>query len=363
MKIACFLQGRTTPSSRFRILQYLRYFEEAGIQCDCFYPLIPKYGYVIRWLRGRIPRLILRRLTQLLIYWPHRWWQILHVDLHHYDVVIVQKRMSDWPESAYFESMISRRNPRVIFDMDDAEFVGLSHHRNHKAEHLTGEIAKFASTVVVCNGYLEAAVDHKAHSVYKFPTAADERRFFPRVSSPEKNVTIGWTGTASTIGYIRQILPILESVLEQTGAALLIISDQDYIRWLSHLPNVKFIKWNPDDEVIQLQEVDIGIMPLLDDEWTRGKCAFKLVQYMAIGIPCVASPVGMNCEVVHHGVTGYLAAGSEEWEASLLDLASSLTLRRRMGLAARQRFIDYYSGSMVAKKWIDLINKIAKIEI
>jgi glycosyltransferase involved in cell wall biosynthesis len=359
MKIACFLQGETTPSARFRILQYLQRFADAGIESVCFYPLIPKYGYVPRWLPERHLRFFVRRLSQLFLYLPHRWWQIRRAGLSGYDVVILQKQLAVWPEGAYLEKMIARRNPRVILDLDDAEFTDPANRECARAKESTKHVAALSMAVVVCNQYLENAVATAARVVVKIPTTVDERRFIPRARPPGEAVMIGWTGSASTVNYLRLVLPALEAVIERTGASLLIISDQTRIDWLAHIPRVRFLKWNAQDEVAQLHEIDIGIMPLPDDPWTRGKCAFKIIQYMAVGIPTVASPVGMNCEVTQDGLTGYFARSHEEWIESLKSLVRSATLRNEMGAAARQYFDDHLSGSRISAEWINLLNKLA----
>jgi len=359
MKIACFLQGKTTPSARFRILQYLQRFADAGIESVCFYPYLQKYGSVPRWLPGKHLRLVVRRLTQLFLYLPHRWWQIRCAGLHDYDAVILQKQLADWPEGAYLEKMITRRNPRVVLDLDDAEFTDPTNRECAKAKESTKHVAAQAMAVVVCNQYLANAVAPSARAIFKIPTTVDERRFIPRVRPSGEAVTIGWTGSASTVNYLRLVLPALEAVIERTGASLLIISDQTRIDWLAHIPRVKFLKWNAIDEVAQLHEIDVGIMPLPDDPWTRGKCAFKIIQYMAVGIPTVASPVGMNCDVIQDGLTGYFARTNEEWIESLENLVRSATLRNEMGGAARQYFDDHLSGSRIAADWVNLLNNLA----
>jgi glycosyltransferase involved in cell wall biosynthesis len=359
MKIACFLQGESTPSARFRILQYVQRFADAGIECVCFYPVIPKYGYVPRWVPGKHLRLAVRRLTQLFLYLPYRWWQIRRAGLPGYDAVILQKQLAAWPEGAYLEKMIARRNPRVILDLDDAEFTDPANRECARAKESTKHVAALSMAVVVCNQYLANAVADAARAIVKIPTTVDEQRFIPRVQPSGEGVTIGWTGSASTVNYLRLILPALEAVIDRTGASLLIISDQTRIDWLAHIPRVRFLKWNAVDEVAQLHEMDIGIMPLPDDPWTRGKCAFKIIQYMAAGIPTVASPVGMNCEVTQDGLTGYFARSNEEWIESLESLVRSAALRKEMGASARQYFDDHLSGSKIAAAWVDLLNNLA----
>ena len=360
MKIACFLQGKTTPSARFRVLQYLQRFDDAGIESVCFFPIIPKYGSVPRWLPGRRLRLVVRRLTQLFVYLPHRWWQIVHARLGRFDVVILQKQLAVWPEGAYLEKMIARSNPRVILDLDDAEFTDPAFRERAPAKEATKQVATQVMAVVVCNQYLANTVLSVARAIFKIPTTVDEGRFVPIDRRASEQITIGWTGTASTVNYLRLVLPALETVIERTGASLLIISDQSRIDWLEQIPHVRFLKWTAEDEVRQLHEMDIGIMPLPDDPWTRGKCAFKIIQYMAVGIPTVASPVGMNCEVIQDGLTGHFARTNDEWTESLENLVRSETLRKKMGASARQYFAKHLSGSRVASEWVKLLTNIAR---
>lgn len=358
MKIACFLQGETAPSSRFRVLQYVEHFADAGIKTTCFYPVTPKYGRVPRWLPGRPLRILVRRFVQLFVYLPHRWWQIHYAELRSYDVVIIQKQITAWPVGTYLEQMIARRNPRIVLDLDDAEFTNPAAPCAPKANDPILRLAGFARAVVVCNQYLFDLMVPAARKLVKLPTALDEFRFTPKKRGSNGKVTIGWTGSASTINYLRPILPALEIALQRADVSLLIISDQSHIDWLAHLPGIRFVKWNPVDEVTQLQEMDIGIMPLPDDPWTRGKCAFKIVQYMAIGIPSVASPVGMNCEVLADGETGYFASTTQEWIDRLESLILLSELRMKMGNAARARFEERLSGSKIAAEWISLLHDI-----
>jgi glycosyltransferase involved in cell wall biosynthesis len=360
MRIALFLQGSTTPSTRFRILQYLQRFSDAGIACTCFYPVIPKYGYVPRHLPGKQLRLLFRGITQLFIYLPHRWWQIKQARLHEYDAVILQKQLSILPVGAYLEKMISRRNKRIALDLDDAEFTNPTALNNSKSQAALLQVSDLAMHVVVCNRYLADATTNNQSKVVMLPTTVDERRYLPAQHGNSAKITIGWTGSASTLRYLRLVLPALEAVIEKTGASLLIISDQTWIDWLAHIPGIRFVKWNEQDEISQLQGIDIGIMPLPDDAWTQGKCAFKIIQYMAIGIPTVASPVGMNCETTIDGQTGYLVRTHTEWVDALCTLIESAEQRQDMGVQARRHFMQHYSSATVAAAWIELLRNLAR---
>ncbi len=359
MKIALFLQGKSTPSTRFRILQYLQRFSDAGIECTCFYPIIPKYGFVPQFLPGKRPRQLFRSITQWFFYLPHRWWQIRQARLHEYDAVILQKQLSIRPTGAYLEEMITRRNKNIALDLDDAEFTNPAALDSAKSQAALLRVSELAIKVVVCNQYLADAATHTPSKVVILPTTVDERRYLPALSSKSTKPCIGWTGSASTLRYLRLVLPALEAVIEKTGASLVVISDQIWVDWLSHIPGIRFVKWNEEDEISQLQSIDIGIMPLTDDTWTQGKCAFKIIQYMAIGIPTVASPVGMNCEVTIDGKTGYLVRSHDEWVGTLCTLVESEYLRKEMGGLARRHFMEHFSSATVASAWIELMRNLA----
>jgi glycosyltransferase involved in cell wall biosynthesis len=161
------------------------------------------------------------------------------------------------------------------------------------------------------------------------PTAAD-------------TVTIGWSGSPSTIAHLRPLLPVLERVKAAYGTRvrLRVMGDPSF----SHAPlELQGEAWSSSAEMRLLREIDIGVMPLPDDKWTRGKCGIKGLVSMSMGAATVMSPVGVNVQIVRHGGNGYLAASDDEWFEALSLLIEDHGLRRRIGLAGRQTVEDHYS--------------------
>ena len=165
-------------------------------------------------------------------------------------------------------------------------------------------------------------------------------------------MTIGWTGSHSTLKYLKAIIPVLQS-LEQKYSQIqfLVIADRD-----PQLPlqRYRFAKWRRETEITDLASIDIGIMPMPDDEWTRGKCGFKALQYMAMEIPAVVSPVGVNKEIIENGVAGFLCESPDEWFTALESLLLHAEIRMVMGLRGRRKIISSYSVASNSANFLSL---------
>lgn len=262
-----------------------------------------------------------------------------------YDVVFIQKPLVDWPASAMLEKTIFQRNRNIIFDIDDAVFAAVTGESNKKFNQVK-EIASLSKFIIAGNQYLAERIGVLEDKVMVLPTTVDEKVFRPRQREKrDGEVCIGWTGTSSNFTYLLRLLPVFEKLNEIKNVKMRIISNKTQIKGLSHLRNIEFCRWTPETEVEDLQEIDIGVMPLEDNQWTRGKCAFKLLQYSALGIPAVASPVGVNRDVLHDGITGYFAETTEQWIDALKRLVKDPSLRCALGEQARLRFVEHFSLS------------------
>ena len=183
--------------------------------------------------------------------------------------------------------------------------------------------------VFVGNDYLaERAKKAGVKSVILLPTVIDPKRYRKKEVYSSGKVWIGWIGSPSTLKYVKAIKQELEEVCREANAGLLLVNGNE---GFSFQGDLNMIPWSEAGEVEAILQMDIGIMPLPDNEWERGKCAYKLIQYMACGLPVVASPVGMNKEVVRNGENGFLAEGSAEWKEGLLRLVRDEVLRKMMG--------------------------------
>ena len=357
MRIAFFIQGEKVPSSRFRILQYIPYLERKGVECDLYMPVIPKMGVSHRVFRGFTYHLV-RHASQLFIYLPTRFAQAFGANIGSYDAVVIQKTLLNWPNVCWVERYIWSKNKNFIFDVDDAEFVNIASGKLGKSNHYFDQVIKMSKLVIVGNKYLADNVNSKANKLLVLSTTVDEKRYKPRCARGEGHICIGWTGTGSNLRYLFDLIPVFEKLSRRSNVRFKIISDRQYISELAHIENMQFSLWHEDTEVEELQAIDIGLMPLRDDLWTKGKCAFKLIQYMAIGIPSVVSPVGANCEVLVEGKTGYFASTTEEWVDRLQCLIDSETLRATLGVEARIRFESEYSSIANANRLLNAITDV-----
>lgn len=322
-------------SSRLRMLQYIPSLEASGFHVDVA-PLLDD-GYVTDLYAGnvsvwKVARAYLRRLR---VMWS----------ASHYDVVWVEKELFPWLP-AWIETRILPRKAAVVADYDDAVFHRYDRHRLGIVRWLLGtKIDRFmqrADMVTAGNGYLaEHAKAAGARHVEWLPTVVDLDRYSqPAPTESAGEVTIGWIGSPATAHYLQPLT-----------AALQQLSSQHPLRWVAigaradQLQGTPFEAWPWSEcgEVAMLQQFDIGIMPLPDEPWERGKCGYKLIQYMACGLPVVASPVGVNVYIVDAGENGELAHTPDEWVQALSRLAADGNLRRQMGAVGRQSVESSYS--------------------
>ena len=163
---------------------------------------------------------------------------------------------------------------------------------------------------------------------------------------------IGWTGTHSTGKYLGEIVNILNEVAEKVQFRFLYISNKPSE---FDIPNMEFVRWSKSTEIYDLNKVDIGIMPLENDEWAKGKCGFKALQYMALEIPALASPVGVNEEIVDHGINGFHCRSSIDWKERIIELIENPALRVKMGKEGRKKVLDKYSVISNAENFLNML--------
>src|SRR5688572_225049 len=241
---------------------------------------------------------------------------------------------------------------KIIYDFDDAIWL-----TDRKKESWVLRIAKWRTKVssicrwsykVSCgNAYLcDYAAAYAGKVVYN-PTTIDAERvhnpcLYNGLTFETRKVTIGWTGSHSTLKYLKEIEQVLSKILnDHSNVEFMVIADQRPT--LPSLPSIKFIAWNPVSEIQDLMNIDIGIMPLPDDEWAKGKCGFKALQYMALGLPAVASPVGVNTSIIKDGENGFLCNTPDGWELALKKLIQDPDLRKKMGQHGRATVVENYS--------------------
>ncbi len=329
MRILFLTSGSRVPSARFRILAYLPYLRSAGHQCSVAASFPQKYDYFPAF--GFRPSQALKRLV--------RWWHLLCAWVRRYDVVVIERELFDAP-SGTMEARFRRAAGTLVLDVDDAIFLTYP----EKFEQLAG----ISDVIIAGNRFLKQRIESWNSNVVVIPTCVDTRLFSPKQFVPveEKIPVIGWIGTTANLAYLEVVAPALRSLAERCRFSLrLVAGDDEPLRNVDlRGVDVRFVRWSPDTEVDAILEFDIGIMPLFaDSEWDEYKCGFKLLQYMAAGIPGVASPVGVNSDIVQHAENGFLADTRAQWEEILLKLVTDTEVRRRVGQHARRSVEDNYS--------------------
>ncbi|WP_374440551.1 glycosyltransferase family 4 protein [Stella sp.] len=262
-----------------------------------------------------------------------------------WDLVWVEKEILPWLP-AVAESWLRLLRVPMVVDYDDAWFHRYDQHPRAIVRRLLGgkiaAVMRTATTVVAGNGYIaEHARAAGATRVEIVPTVVDTEAVRPQAPAPGRPPTIGWIGTPANLRYLDPVRPALAAACRETGARLLLVGAGGAAA-LGGLPG-EVRPWDEAREAADLADMDIGIMPLPDTPFERGKCGYKLIQYMAAGRPAVASPVGVNGTIVAEGRTGFLPATPEAWSETLLALARDPDLRRRMGAAGRERAAVHYS--------------------
>jgi glycosyltransferase involved in cell wall biosynthesis len=343
---------RTGASSRYRSFQYLPILQAAGLEC-AMSPLFDSSYLAKKYKQGRAePGQVLGALARRL----HAVMTIRRGAI----VVIEYELLPFFP--ALLERWLVWRGCRLVVDYDDALFHQYDQHANPWVRRLLGgkiaTVMRLADTVVVGNIYLaDYARRAGARRVEVIPTVVNLARYPALQPASDPAVfTIGWIGSPSTAKYLHNIAPALAEVCQSGSARIRLIGSGPI-----DLPGVpaEVLPWHEDVEVDEVRRFDVGIMPLPDEPWTRGKCGFKLIQYMACGLPVVASPVGVNCQIVEHGVNGFLAETPAQWQQAIEALRADAGLRRRMGLAGRQRVEQQYSLQVTGPRLAALLKSAA----
>lgn len=339
-----------SPGQRYRHEQYIPFLESHGIECH-FSPLLrTKKEDAIFYSGGSTLKKIIVGLKAL--------YRRIH-DLRRandYDYIFIYRDAFFF--GTFFEKAISKKKAKLIFDFDDAIWL-MDKNPNQGFFNLlknpgkTDEITKLCDHIIVGNQYLAAHARTFNTSVSIIPSTVDLEFYQNPDQLTKEKTCIGWTGSFSTVKHLQTVEPALETIREKYG-------DQVYFKVIGD-PNyenkklgIKGIPWQSATEVIDLGELDIGLMPLPDNEWTKGKCGMKGLQYMALSIATIMSPVGVNKEIIQDGVNGFLAASEDEWIEKLSLLIENPDLRKKMGEAGRQTVEKTYSVEANKEKWLEV---------
>lgn len=340
MKIVLFCDApENYAGTRSRVMKWAELLTRDGHQCILCLPFRSQFR--LRWYEGRAKPV---KLIYLVLLFCLRFGQLRHV--LGADVVFARRHIYPYGPPL-FERIIRLLNDCLVVDLDDAIWVPAGYVDSPfmwLIDHgWTRKVSAFAAHVIVGNKYIKSYVEQFTPRVTIIPTCVDMEihtaKSYP-VKAEGQQVLLGWTGLYSNLGYFEVIEDVLRDLSARHPIALVIASTRPY-----KLDGVEVINrhWVLENEIDYLQEPDIGLMPLTQSERAKGKCAYKALEFMSVGTPCVISPVGMNAEVVEDGVNGFLAASPEEWTQKLERLIVDSDLRRRMGEAARETIRKRYA--------------------
>lgn len=316
-------KGSHSASTRYRALQYFPLLEAAG-----FRPThLPISGGLTNHVRA------LRAARQA-------------------DIVVVLRRTPPAP----LLYLLRRHAHKLVFDFDDAIFCNSDGSPSPTREKRFRSIVQAADHVLAGNQFLAGAARAANAATTILPTSLDVDRYRCDITKPTERFDVVWIGSSSTRKYLEHALPALRlAALRVPTLRLRIVADFN----LPHAGiEVEPIRWSMDSEISALGSAHAGIAPMLDDKWTRGKCALKVLQYMAAGLPVVSSRAGTNAEIIRHGETGFLVDTPEQWSDAIASLATSDELRLRMGRSARQQVGIEYSTSAVSQRLLAVLSSL-----
>lgn len=343
--------SRLGASSRLRSYQYEPAWADSGIDVT-WRPLFgDDYLADLYQHRRRRPRRVLSAYMQRL--------RALGQS-GRFDLVWVEKEALPWVPSPIDPGLL-RNGPPYVVDYDDAVFHYYDQSRHGAVRLLLGNkianVMRHAAIVVAGNPYLaQHARDAGGKRIEIIPTVVDLRRYELNMRLPGRGFSIGWIGSPSTQRMIARLAPVLVRVLDADSDRLVTVGarfDEPL------LPHHDIRPWTEASEVDDIRQFDVGVMPLVDQPFERGKCGYKLIQYMACGLPVVASPVGVNVEIVQDGVNGFLASSDDDWLQAIARLKADPGLRARMGTAGRKLVEQKYCLQVTAPRLTELLRSIA----
>jgi glycosyltransferase involved in cell wall biosynthesis len=339
IKVAAFTSGRQIPASRFRVRQYVESLRAHGVELAEFCPVISAYPPKRKWMRpfwglaslaGRLPAV---------------------ARCHWHDVVLLQREML----STFLTLEPLTRKPRVL-DVDDAIWL-------NRGGSFAQRLAAISDSVICGNSFLAEYFGKWNSNITILPTAVDTDRFVPLVAKAMGEApVIGWSGSSSGFADLQLAEKGLQAFFRKyPKARLRVIADQP-----PHLDlaagQVEFVPWSPEAEVRSIQTLDVGIMPLRDTLWSRGKCAYKMLLYMSCGVPVVVSPVGMTGEVSRMGPIGACAATDDDWTGALEAVLANPQSAVAMGKNGRDVVLQNFSVHALAPKLAAELLRVAGCE-
>ena len=323
-KVYFLIQEWEHPASRYRVLQYVPYLKEAHIEGKV--ALFP--DSFCKWMK-------------------------LFSEIKNYDTIFIQKKRL-WRWQLWY---LKRKHIKIVYDFDDAVMFKSpvdGGGRSFKRRRTFARMVRYSDQVIAGNQYLKMHALPYNKNIIIIPTAIDTSKYSTKDYRRNKEkITIGWIGSKSSLPFLKELTPAFDSIAGQYNSVELKIICNDFFD-CDKMPVVKKT-WALEEESSDLQDIDIGLAPLPNHEWTKGKCATKLLQYLTVGIPVVCSPVGVHNEIIQEGVNGLFAASVKEWTEKITILIKDKTLRERIGLEGKKTVESHYSLKANVPKFINAI--------
>jgi len=345
----------TSPSQRYRLEQWEPLLREHGVEItyapfedEELHALVYESGMI-----GKKARLVGRGLGRRLS---------LIRKVKDYDLVYILREAALLGPPV-FERLIHQRDVPIVFDFDDAVFVSYRSPSNGYLSYLkfaskTKTICRIASHVMVGNPYLAEYARQVNDRVTVIPSTINTERYqAPPAKNSSGPLVIGWTGSHSTVQHLDTLRSALKKLAQRESFRLRVIGTPKY-----ECPTVEVeaMRWRAETEPEDLSVIDIGVMPLPDDRWSKGKCGMKALQFMAMGIPTICSPVGVNTDIIQDDQNGFIAASEDEWVEKLSRLLRSRELRQRLGQAGRATVEQKYSAITQAPRVYEIFKSVLR---
>jgi glycosyltransferase involved in cell wall biosynthesis len=345
----------TSPSQRYRLEQWEPLLRERGVEIT-YEPFEDEELHASLYKPGMIGKklqLVTRGLGRRMS---------LVRKAKDYDLVYILREAALLGPPV-FEKLIHQQRVPIVFDFDDAIFVSYRSPSNGYLSYLkfaskTKAICRMASHVMVGNPYLAEYARQVNDRVTVIPTTIDTEKYRPSAEESSSGpLVIGWTGSYSTVQHLDTLRGALKRLAEKEAFSLRVIGTPTYE--LSSI-NVEAVAWRAETELQDLAGIDIGVMPLPDDKWSKGKCGLKALQFMALGIPTVCSPVGVNTDIIQDDQNGLIASTEDEWVEKLSRLLRSRELRQRLGQAGRATVEQKYSAITQTPRVYEIFKSVVR---
>lgn len=341
---------RLGASSRLRSYQYLPYLRSLGIEVDVAPLFDEEYLKQLYQQKTKNRKQVFHAYIQRI--------RIL-IQSKKYDLLWIEYELFPWLPS-FAEKLLSLWGIPYIVDYDDAVFHRYDIHTMRLIRVLLGQkidhIMGGAALVLAGNSYLlERAEKAGANRVEYLPTVVDLERYSVQGKERSQSFNIGWIGSPSTSGYLQVLQPVLSELCEDRNTYVTLVgAAKNSLQGL----RIRSLQWSEATEVSDIQQFDVGIMPLPDTPWAKGKCGYKLIQYMACGIPVVASSIGANREIVDNGKNGLLSTNLPEWRDNLFRLRADADLRHQLGGKGRRTVEEKYCLQVTGPRLAKLIQNL-----